>query len=198
MKIGYARVSSHSQSLDIQLEKLESTGCEKIYSEKISGAKEIRKEFEAMLDFAREGDQIIVTRLDRLSRSLLELQNMSKTLENKKIDLLVLEQDIDTSTVSGRLLFNIVSVVAEFEREMINERATEGRKAAKERGVKFGAKRKLTKRDIESISNLIAMGESKSELAKRYGIGRSTLYRLLRELESKKKEERSSLQGSTV
>jgi DNA invertase Pin-like site-specific DNA recombinase len=179
MKIGYARVSSYGQSLDIQLNKLEEAGCEKIFSEKASGVKESRKEFNAMLDFAREGDQIVVTRLDRLSRSLLELQKTSKILENKTIDLKILEQDIDTSTPSGRLLFNIVGVVAEFEREMINQRAAEGRKVAKENGVKFGAKKKLSDRDIESIKNLIAMGESKAELAKLYGVGRSTLYRAL-------------------
>ena len=179
MKIGYARVSSYGQSLDIQLNKLEEAGCKKIFSEKASGVKESRKEFNAMLNFAREGDQIMVTRLDRLSRSLLELQKTSKILENKTIDLKILEQDIDTSTSSGRLLFNIVGVVAEFEREMINQRAAEGRKVAKEKGVKFGAKKKLSDRDIESIKNLIAMGESKAELAKLYSVGRSTLYRAL-------------------
>lgn len=181
MKIGYARVSSHGQSLDIQLKKLKEAGCEKIFSEKVSGVKGVRKAFSAMLNFAREGDQIIVTRLDRLSRSLLELQKTSKILESKIIDLKILEQDIDTSTPSGRLLFNIVGVVAEFEREMINQRAAEGRKAAKEKGVKFGAKKKLSSKDIESIKNLIAMGESKAELAKLYSVGRSTLYRALEE-----------------
>lgn len=181
MKIGYARVSSYGQSLNIQLEKLKEAGCEKIFSEKVSGAKENRSEFNAMFDFAREGDQIVVTKLDRMSRSLLELQQTSKRLEDKNIDLIVLEQNIDTSTSTGRLLFNIVGVVAEFEREMINQRAAEGRKAAKEKGVKFGAKKKLSDKDIESIKNLIAMGESKAELAKLYGVGRSTLYRALEE-----------------
>lgn len=179
MKIGYARVSSYGQSLDIQNNKLNEIGCERIFSEKISGAKEVREQFNAMLDFAREGDQIVVARLDRLSRSLLELQKTSKILEDKKIDLVVLEQDIDTSSPSGRLLFNIIGTVAEFEREMINQRAAEGRKAAKEQGVKFGAKKKLSDKDISSIKNLLAMGESKANLAKLYNVGRSTLYRAL-------------------
>lgn len=87
MKIGYARVSSYGQSLDMQLESLKTSGCEKIFHEKISGAKEDRKEFTAMLEFAREGDQIVVTRLDRLSRSLFELQKCFKTLEDNKIDI---------------------------------------------------------------------------------------------------------------
>lgn len=181
MKIGYARVSTYGQSLELQLQQLKAAGCEKIYKEKVSGAKDKRKEFQSMMEFVREGDQVVVTRLDRLSRSSHELQNTAKKLEIKDVDLVVLEQSIDTSTPSGRLLFNIIGVVAEFEREMINERAAEGRKAAKDRGVKFGAKRKLSDRDIESIANLIKMGESKTELAERYGIGRSTLYRVLKE-----------------
>lgn len=181
MKIGYARVSSYGQSLAIQISKLKEAGCERIYSEKVSGAKEQRKEFTVMLDFARETDQIVVTRLDRLSRSLIELQNTAKILEHKKIELEVLEQDIDTSTPSGRLLFNLIGTVAEFEREMINQRAAEGRRAAKEKGVKFGPKQKLSKEDIRSIKKLIAIGESKANLAKLYKVGRSTLYRALEE-----------------
>lgn len=181
MKIGYARVSSHGQSLDNQLEALASSGCERIFSEKISGAREDRKEFKAMLDFAREGDQIIVSKLDRLSRSLFELQKCAKKLEEKKIDLMVLEQGIDTSNPTGRLLFNIIGVVAEFEREMINERTAEGRKKAKDRGVIFGKPKKLAKKDVESMANMIAMGTPKSEIVDLYSIGRTSVFRYLRE-----------------
>jgi len=149
MKIGYARVSSIGQSLDLQVKALKNAGCEKIFSEKVSGAKSQRKDFDAMMEFAREGDQVMVTRLDRLSRSSMELQNTAKTLENKKIDLRVLEQDIDTSSPSGKLLFNMIGIVAEFERDMINERAAEGRKAAMKNGVKFGRKKAL---ELESSS----------------------------------------------
>ncbi|MGB5963976.1 MAG: recombinase family protein [Sulfurimonadaceae bacterium] len=181
MKIGYARVSSYGQSYDIQLDSLRAAGCEKIFSEKVSGAKEDRKEFTAMLDFAREGDQIVVTRLDRLSRSLFELQKTSKMLEEKKIDLEIIEQQIDTSTPTGRLLFNIVGTVAEFEREMIHQRAQEGRKKAVERGVVFGAKMKLSKKDVESMANLIAMGTPKTEITEIYSIGRTSVFRYLKE-----------------
>lgn len=181
MKIGYARVSTYGQSLDNQLEALDKAGCERIFHEKVSGTKEDRKEFDAMITFAREGDQLIVTKLDRLSRSLFELQKCAKILEEKKIALAVLEQQIDTSTPSGRLLFNVVGVVAEFEREMINERTAEGRKAAKERGVKFGKPKKLTKEDVGSMANLIAMGTTKTEISELYGIGRTSIFRYLRE-----------------
>ena len=181
MKIGYARVSSYGQSCDIQLDSLLAAGCEKVFSEKVSGAKEDRKEFSAMLDFAREGDQIVVTRLDRLSRSLFELQKTSKILEEKKVDLEIIEQQIDTSTPTGRLLFNIVGTVAEFEREMIHQRAQEGRKKAVERGVVFGAKMKLSRKDVESMANLIAMGTPKTEIIEIYSIGRTSVFRYLKE-----------------
>lgn len=179
MKIGYARVSSTGQSLDLQKKALENAGCEKIFSEKVSGAKINRKEFDAMMDFVRDGDQIVVTKLDRLSRSSIELQNTAKTLENKKIDLRVLEQDIDTSSPSGKLLFNMIGIVAEFEREMINERAAEGRKAAIQNGVKFGRKKSLNLDEIAEARRLASTGLGKKEIGKRLGVSRSTVYRAL-------------------
>ncbi len=184
MKIGYARVSSVGQSLDLQLKALKGIGCEKIFSEKVSGAKDNRKEFNSMIEFAREGDQIVVTKLDRLSRSSLELQNTAKTLENKKVDLRVLEQDIDTSSPSGKLLFNMIGVVAEFEREMINERASEGRKAAMENGVRFGRKKVLKAIEISEIKKLVSDGLGKKEVGKRFGVSRSTIYRILENQET--------------
>ena len=179
MKIGYARVSSTGQSLDLQMKALENAGCEKIFSEKVSGAKGNRKEFNSMMEFARDGDQVVVTKLDRLSRSSVELQNTAKTLENKKIDLRVLGQDIDTSSPSGKLLFNMIGIVAEFEREMINERAAEGRKAAMENGVKFGRKNSLSGDEIIEAKKLALTGLGKKEIGKRLGVSRSTVYRAL-------------------
>ena len=179
MKIGYARVSSTGQSLDLQMKALENAGCEKIFSEKVSLTKGNRKEFNSMMEFARDGDQVVVTKLDRLSRSSVELQNTAKTLENKKIDLRVLGQDIDTSNPSGKLLFNMIGIVAEFEREMINERAAEGRKAAMENGVKFGRKNSLSGDEIIEAKKLALTGLGKKEIGKRLGVSRSTVYRAL-------------------
>lgn len=179
MKIGYARVSTTSQSLALQLKTLHEAGCEKTYQEKVSGVKAQRKEFEAMMEFGREGDQIVVTRLDRLSRSSYELQTTSKTLERKGISLIVLEQDIDTSSPAGKLMFHMIAAIAEFERSIINERSEAGRRAAQERGVKFGRGVKLDNEDVVSIKNLIEMGESVSSLAKSYRVGRSTIYRAI-------------------
>lgn len=180
MKIGYARVSSIGQSLDLQVKALKDAGCEKIFSEKVSAAKGQRKEFDSMMEFTREGDQVMATRLDRLSRSSIELQNTAKTLENKKIDLRVLEQDIDTSNPSGKLLFNMIGIVAEFEREMINERAAEGRKAAMAKGVRFGRRKSLEDDEISEARKLALGGLGKKEIGKRLGVSRSTIYRVLK------------------
>ena len=188
MKIGYARVSSTSQNLENQISSLKKIGCEKIFAEKISGAKVDRKEFKAMMEFARENDKIHITRLDRLSRSSLELQKTTQELENKKIDLVVLEQDIDTSTSIGKLLFNIIAVVAEFERATINERASEGRKVAMEKGIKFGRKKSLSRDEIKEIKQLILEGVSKADIAKRFNVGRTTIYRSIQENHNKSKK----------
>lgn len=179
LKIGYARVSTTSQSLEPQLISLTEAGCEKVYHDNVSGAKTHRKEFTAMMNYAREGDQIVVTRLDRLSRSAFELQTTLKELESKNVDIHVIEQDIDTSTPTGRLLFHMISAIAEFERSIINERSEAGRRAAMKRGVKFGRNAKLSDEDVQSIKNLIDMGKSVSSLAKIYGVGRTTIYRAL-------------------
>lgn len=179
MKVGYARVSTSSQSLDSQLKALKEAGCEKVYHEKISGAKTHRKEFEAMMDFVRDGDQVVVTRLDRLSRSSHELQITAQKLEKEKVDLRVLEQNIDTSSPLGKLMFHMIAAIAEFERSIINERAESGRKAAIERGVKFGPQLKLSDDDVVSIMNLMSMGESVTNLANTYGVGRATIYRAI-------------------
>ncbi|MDD2368512.1 recombinase family protein [Sulfuricurvum sp.] len=179
MKIGYARVSTTSQSLDLQLKALHKVGCEKIYREKVSGVKAHRKEFEVMMEFGREGDQIVVTRLDRLSRSAYELQTTSKTLERKGVSLVVLERDIDTSSPAGKLMFHMIAAIAEFERSIINERSEAGRRAAQERGVKFGRGVKLSNEDVVSIRNLIEMGECVSSLAQSYSVNRTTIYRAI-------------------
>jgi DNA invertase Pin-like site-specific DNA recombinase len=181
MKIGYARVSSVSQSLDIQLKALKDAGCEKIYQEKISAAKVHRPEFEMMMDFVRENDQLVVTRLDRLSRSSYELQGCIKTLDEKKVDLQVIDQHIDTSTPAGKLLFQMIGAIAEFERTLIAERADAGRKAAMARGVKFGARKKLSATDVKEIKELKKEGESISSLASAYHVGRATIYRVLKQ-----------------
>ena len=182
LKIGYARVSTTGQKLDVQLERLKE--CDKIYQEKVSaGSTKGRDELKKALDYARDGDSLVVTRLDRLARSVIDLSEIVKILTAKDVDLVVLDQGIDTTTMYGRLQFNILASIGEFERELIRERAAEGRANAKVRGVKFGAKPKLSKQDLEALRAEFAspVNTSKADLAKRYGISRSSVYRLVQE-----------------
>jgi DNA invertase Pin-like site-specific DNA recombinase len=181
MRIGYARVSSRGQKLDVQMDRL--AECERIFYEKASGATaKDRPELQKALDFVRDEDVFVVTKLDRLARSVVDLANIVKRLQGKNVDLVVLDQGIDTTTLYGRLQFNILAAIGEFERELIKERSTEGRARAVARGVKFGAKLKLTKREIEDlIRDYEEPGCSKKEIAEHYGISRSSVYRLYAE-----------------
>jgi DNA invertase Pin-like site-specific DNA recombinase len=184
MNIGYARVSSVGQSLDMQLEKLTAFGCEKVFQEKKSGAStRTRVAVNDALEFCREGDVLVVTKLDRLARSMFDLQAIVATLERKRVDLVVLDQKIDTTTPTGRLTFHLLGAVAEFERDLIAERRTEGIESALAKGVKFGRREKLTPAQVEELRAARRAGESRAALQERFGISKSTFYRLMDESE---------------
>jgi DNA invertase Pin-like site-specific DNA recombinase len=178
MKVGYARVSTVGQSLDLQMERL--SDCDRIYREKASaGSTKNRPELKNALDFVREEDVFIVTKLDRLARSVVDLSLIVQRLEKKNVDLVVLDQGIDTTTIYGRLQFNILAAIGEFERGLIRERSREGREKAKERGVRFGAKPKLSQENIQMLLEDFESPElSKVEIGKIYGISVSSVYRL--------------------
>jgi DNA invertase Pin-like site-specific DNA recombinase len=179
MKVGYARVSSQGQSLDTQIEKLTAFGCEKVFQEKRSGASRDKREaVNAALEFCREGDVLVITKLDRLARSMSDLQDISKTLDRKGVDFIVLDQSIDTTTPAGRLTFHLLGAVAEFERDLIAERRNEGIEKAKAKGVKFGRRDKLTNAQIRELRTAYGAGEPRKELMKRFDISKSTFYRL--------------------
>jgi DNA invertase Pin-like site-specific DNA recombinase len=179
MKVGYARVSSLGQSLDTQFEKLTAFGCEKIFQEKRSGAsRDAREALSSALEFCRDGDVLVATKLDRLARSMFDLQEITKTLERKGVDFIVLDQSIDTTTPAGRLTFHLLGAVAEFERDLIAERRNEGIDKAKARGVKFGRRDKLTETQIEELRAAYGAGETRQALMQRFGISKSTFYRL--------------------
>jgi DNA invertase Pin-like site-specific DNA recombinase len=182
MIIGYARVSTTGQNLDAQQEKLLAFGCEKIYQEKQSGkASENRPELQEALKFIREGDIFVITRLDRLARSLLDLVKMTESFEKQNIGFVVLDQQIDTTTPTGRLMFHVLSAIGEFERELINERVKEGIEKAKEKGVRFGRKSKLSHEQLLAFQhefNNPPDGTTKTEIAKKYGLSRASGYRL--------------------
>ena len=180
-RIGYARVSTSGQSLEVQRDRL--SDCDRVFEEKASGAKaDNRSELKKALDFVREGDVFVVTKLDRLARSVADLSNISKVLQEKKVDLVVLDQAIDTTSPMGRLVFHMLGTIGEFERELVRERAHEGRLKAIANGVRFGPKPKLSQADIESLRKDFAVWEgSKAELAEKYGISKASLYRLAKD-----------------
>ena len=179
MKVGYARVSSLGQSLDTQTDKLTAFGCEKVFQEKRSGAtREKREAVNAALEFCREGDMLVITKLDRLARSMSDLQDISKTLARKGVDFVVLDQSIDTTTPAGRLTFHLLGAVAEFERDLIAERRNEGIEKAKAKGVKFGRREKLNAAQLQELRAAYGAGDTRKDLMQRFDISKSTFYRL--------------------
>ena len=140
MKIGYARVSTKEQHLDMQLEALKAAGCEKIFSEKMTGRQQNRPELDACLSFIRQGDTLIVYKLDRLGRSLRNILMLLDGFKDKGIHFVSLQDNISTEGATGQLITNVLGAFAQFERDLIVERTQEGRRIAKEKGVKFGRK----------------------------------------------------------
>lgn len=178
MLVGYARVSSVGQSLDIQEEALRAAGCEKVFAEKMSGTTtDGRDALADALDFAREGDTLIVTRLDRLARSVGDLFKIVERLTEKKVSFRCLQQSgVDTDTSTGRLTLAILGAVAAFETDIRRERQLEGIAKAQQRGVYKGRRPTI---DANQIREMYAAGVGGSEIANRLGIARASVYRLL-------------------
>jgi len=186
MKIGYARVSTQEQSLDSQKDALTTAGCEVIFLEHASGKLACRPKLDEMLRSLRPGDQLVVTRLDRLGRSLEHLIALSRDLSDRGIDLAVLEQGVDTSTPVGRMFFQILGAVAEFERALQVERTRDGLAAARARGRTGGRKPKLSPRQIGLASDMLAELDAEgrrvytvAEIAAQLNVSRPTIYRSL-------------------
>lgn len=151
MKIGYARVSTNDQNLDAQLDTLKTAGAEKIFKEKMTGTKRDRPELEKMLEHLRAGDVVIITKYDRLSRSLRDLIEIVGRINDSGAGFKSLAEDIDTTTPAGRLVFHVFGSIAEFERERIVERTKEGLLAAKKRGRVGGRPRSLTDKQVREV-----------------------------------------------
>jgi DNA invertase Pin-like site-specific DNA recombinase len=175
--VGYARVSSVGQSLEVQLEKLKH--CDKLYQEKKSGASGRRPQLKACLEYIREGDTLVVTRLDRLARSTLHLCQMAADLERKQVNLQVLDQNINTTSATGRLLFNMLGAIAQFETEIRAERQMDGIQKAKGRGVHFGRKKNLTVQQVAELRDRRGQGALIKALMKEYGLSKASVYRYL-------------------
>lgn len=175
--VGYARVSSVGQSLDVQLDKL--GHCDKVFQEKQRGASGTRPRLAACLEYVREGDTLVVTRLDRLARSTLHLCQIAEKLARKRVNLQVLDQHIDTSDATGRLLFNMLGAIGQFETEIRAERQMDGIQKAKERGVHFGRKQKLTRAQIIELQHRRQQGTRIKTLMHDYSISKVSVYRYL-------------------
>jgi DNA invertase Pin-like site-specific DNA recombinase len=179
MLVGYARVSTDAQSLEAQLAALKEAGCGRVYSEKKSGANDDRAALKRMLKELQPGDVVVVTRLDRLARSVHDLLNILSRFGQEDIGFQSLrEKHIDTTSAGGRLVLNIMASIAEFERELIQARMTEGRKRAVAKGVKFGPKFKLNHFQKQEALTRLNAGERQADIAKTYGVDRATISRL--------------------
>ncbi len=176
--VGYARVSSVGQSLDVQLDKLKH--CDKIFQEKKSGTSNQRPRWLDCLEYVREGDTLVVTRLDRLARSTLHLCQIAETLKRKKVDLQVLDQNINTHDATGRLLFNMLGAISQFETEIRAERQMDGIIKAKERGIDFGRKRKMTASQIVELQQRRKSGTPIKTLMADYQLSKASVYRYLK------------------
>lgn len=178
-KVGYARVSSVGQSLDVQIDRLNSIGAETIFQEKHTGTTDQRPQFQEMMRYIRKGDTLYVTKLDRLGRSTLHLTQIFDKLQKKGVDIVVLDQNIDTTTPIGKLMFNVLSSIAEFETAIRKERQMEGIRKAQELGVQFGRKPTLTDSQIDELKKKRESGVLIRELMKEYSLSKSSVYRLL-------------------
>ena len=177
MKYGYARVSTTDQDLTIQIDALNAAGCENIRQEKVSGTStQGRDELNTLLEFMREGDELVVTRVDRLARSIRDLQNIVYDLNKKGVTISATEQPIDTKTSAGKCFLDMLGVFGEFETNLRKERQMEGILKAKEKGVYKGRKPSV---DVQKVKELRDSGLGASKIAKKLGIGRASVYRAL-------------------
>jgi DNA invertase Pin-like site-specific DNA recombinase len=180
MKLGYARVSTHEQSLDLQLDALEKAGCEKIYQEKISGMKDDRPQLQELLEYAREGDVLVVYKLDRLGRSTKRLIELAEELEKRGIELVSVKDNIDTTTVVGKAMFRMLAVLAEMERDLIAERTKAGLESARARGRKGGRPKKDKKQVDKALKLYASQQYTVKEIEEMTGVSKATLYRNLK------------------
>ena len=177
MLIGYARVSTQDQNLDLQSEALTKAGCEKIFNDKISGSRAERPGLTKALEMLREGDTLVVWKLDRLGRSVKNLVDLVGELHQQGIQFKSLTDAIDTGTPSGRFFFHVMASLAEMERELTVERTRAGLEVARQLGRKGGRRRQMTESKIESAKKLLANGVPPRDVAMNLGVSVPTLYR---------------------
>ena len=185
MLIGYARVSTHDQNLDLQTAALKEEGCERIFEDKLSGSRRERPGLERAIDLLREGDTLVVWKLDRLGRSVKDLVELVGDLEKRGVHFRSLTDAIDTSTPAGRFFFHVMASLAQMERELMIERTRAGLDAAKAAGRVGGRKPKMTPTKIKSARQLLDSGALPKDVASALGVSVPTLYRWLPASETK-------------
>ena len=180
MLIGYARVSTHDQNLDLQKDALQKAGCEKIFVDELSGAAVARPGLQQAMDALREGDVLVVWRLDRLGRSLRNLLELVAQLEERKVGFRSLQESMDTSSSGGKLIFHVFGALAEFERNLIRDRTNAGLASARARGRTGGRPKKLDEKQRQLAMRLYNEGNPVNEICQTMKIAKPTLYRYLR------------------
>lgn len=184
MQVGYARVSTAGQDFALQRDALKNAGCERVFEDVASGAKTARPALSEALDYLRAGDTLVVWRLDRLGRSLSHLIEVVRDMNEAGIGFRALQEQIDTTTAGGKLVFHVFGALAEFERELIRERTSAGLRAARARGRVGGRKKRMTAEQVHQASLLLADPERDiGEICRTFGVHRATLYRSLQRLE---------------
>lgn len=179
MLVGYARVSTGDQNLDMQQDALTGAGCTQLFSDRITGAAQFKEGLTSALNYIRPGDTLVVWKLDRLGRTVKGLIELVEQLKAKGVKFRSLTDGIDTSTSAGRFFFHVMAAMAEMERELIKERTKAGLAAAKARGRKGGRKAKMDLSKISAARQLLASGTVATDVAKNLGVSRATLYRAL-------------------
>ncbi len=183
--VGYCRVSSTGQSLEVQQEKLNEYGCAPIFEDKHSGVTADRPSLKECRNYVRKGDTLVITKLDRLARSTNHLTTIAEELKQKGVELKVLDQNLDTSTPTGKLTFHVLAAIAEFETELRKERQIEGIAKAKENGVQFGRKAKLDDDKVVLMWRDRQDGIKIKDLMHRYELSKASVYRLLKDEEER-------------
>lgn len=182
MRVGYIRTSKKDQNPELQRRDLLAAGCQRIFEEQISSRKADRPELRAALDYCRQGDELVVWKLDRLGRSLRELIDLVNEMRERGVEFASLRESVDTTTPGGKLVFHVFGSVAEFERDLIRERTMAGLEAARARGRKGGRRRLMDSRQVEMARRMMADRDAvPAEVAAAFGVSKPTLYRYLRE-----------------
>lgn len=179
MKIGYARVSTIDQNMELQLAALKEAGCERIFQEKISGAKKDRPELNRLLDHLRPNDVVVVWKLDRLARSSRDLLELAEKISVAQASFFSLSEPwANTASHAGKMIMTVFAGIAEFERDLIRERTSAGRSLAQQRGVRFGRPKKMNEEQKALAQRLLQEGTSVAEIAKTFNVHKATVYRL--------------------